>query len=294
MRYLCSEMKNKPATTNDYQRRLNLVVEYIRMHLDEEIDLRTLAGISAFSPYHFHRIVSAMLGEPIGEFIVRTRIETAARLLRYTDIPVSEVAYRVGYDTPSSLSKAFRRFFGISPKTYRITKNRPMMNSNMHPDAEIRLSKPKIREIPVKTVAYIRAQGNYSQVDYCSYFLRLWSYVKEHKLFSAGVENIVIYHNDPDISQDGDLRCDVCLALPAGPVADGDIGVKEIAGGKYAVFLHTGPYTGLGAAYKKICGEWLPGSGCELRDSPCFEKYINSPDRVPAEKLKTEIYIPLA
>lgn len=293
MRYLCCEMKNKPATTNDYQRRLNLVVEYVRMHLDEEIDLRTLAGISSFSPYHFHRIVSAMLGEPIGEFIIRTRIETAAWLLRYTDTLVSEVAYRVGYDTPSSLSKAFRRFFGISPKTYRITKNRPMMNSNIQPDAEIRLSKPKIREIPVKTVAYIRAQGNYSQVDYGACFLRLWSYVKARKLFTAGIEHFVIYHNDPDISQAGDLRCDVCLSLPAGPVADGDIGVKQIAGGKYAVFLHTGPYTGLGGAYERIFGQWLPESGCELRDSPCFEKYINSPDRVPAEKLKTEIYVPL-
>ncbi len=287
-------MKNKPTTTNDYRRRLNLVVEYIRTHLDEQIDLRTLAGVSAFSPYHFHRIVSAMLGEPLGEFIVRTRIETAARLLRYTDVPVAEIAYRVGYDTPSSLSKAFRRFFGISPKTYRITKNRPMMNSITQPDAEIRLSKPRICDIPAKTVAYVRAQGNYSQVDYGAYFTRLWSYVREHKLFTAGIENLVIYHNDPDISEADNLRCDVCLALPGGAVADGDIGVKEVAGGKYAVFLYTGPYTGLGSAYRKICGEWLPASGCELRESPCFEKYINHPDRVPAEKLKTEIYIPLA
>lgn len=287
-------MKNKPTTTNDYQRRLNLVVEYIRTHLDEPIDLRTLAEISAFSPYHFHRIVSALLGEPLGEFIVRTRVETAARLLRYTDLPVSEIACRVGYDAPSSLSKAFRRFFGISPKTYRITKNRPIMNSIMHSsDAEIRLSKPRIEVVARKSVAYLRAQGNYSHVDYGSCFSRLWSYVKEHKLFSAGIENIVIYHNDPDISEADNLRCDVCLTIPKGPVAEGDIGVKEIAGGRYAVFLYTGPYTGLGSAYRKICGEWLPSSGCELRESPCFEKYVNHPDRVPAEKLKTEIYIPV-
>ena len=74
-------MKNKPATTADYQRRINIVVEYIRTHLDETLDLRTLAEVSSFSPCHFHRIVSAFLGEPPGEFIARTRIETAARLL---------------------------------------------------------------------------------------------------------------------------------------------------------------------------------------------------------------------
>lgn len=186
VRYLCREMKNKPATTTITSSASTGSSSISGCTSTRLLTCASWPELSAFSPYHFHRIVSAMLGEPIGEFIVRTRIETAARLLRYTDVPVAEIAYRVGYDTPSSLSKAFRRFFGISPKMYRITKNRPMMNSNFQPDAEIRLSKPKIREIPVKTVAYIRAQGNYSEVDYGSYFTRLWSYVKEHKLFSAG------------------------------------------------------------------------------------------------------------
>lgn len=286
-------MKNKPTTTDDYQRRVNIAVEYIRTHLDEEIDLRTLADISSFSPCHFHRIVSAFLGEPLGEFIARTRIEAAAHMLRYRDMPVSEIAYRVGYDAPSSLTKAFRRFFGISPKAYRTTKNIPPMSSVMQPGTEGRLSRPRILEIPEKPVAYIRAQGNYSEVDYCDYFTRLWQYVKAHKLFSAGIENIVVYHNDPDISRADDLRCDVCLVIPKGPVAEGAVGAKTVGGGRYAVFVYTGPYTGLGGAYHRICREWLPGSGCELRDSPCFEKYLNNPDRVPAEKLRTEIYLPV-
>ena len=178
-------MKNKPVTTADYQRRINTVVEYIRTHLDETLDLRTLAEVSSFSPCHFHRIVSAFLGEPPGEFIARTRIETAARLLLYSDLTVAEIAYRVGYDAPSSLTKAFGRFFGISPKEYRTAKNLPSMTTRMHSDAGIRLSKPKMLEIPEKTVAYLRAQGDYGEVDYGDCFARLWQYVKEQKLFSA-------------------------------------------------------------------------------------------------------------
>ena len=77
---------------------------YIREHLDKEIDMRRLAVLSAFSPFHFHRIMRAYLKEPIGAFIIRTRVETAAKLLRYTDLPVADIAYRVGYDTPSSLT----------------------------------------------------------------------------------------------------------------------------------------------------------------------------------------------
>ena len=226
-------MKNKPATTADYQRRINTVVEYIRTHLDETLDLRTLAEVSSFSPCHFHRIVSAFLGEPPGEFIARTRIETAARLLLYSDLTVAEIAYRVGYDAPSSLTKAFGRFFGISPKEYRTAKNLPSMTKCMHSDAGIRLSKPKMLEISEKTVAYLRAQGDYGEVDYGDCFARLWQYVKEQKLFSAGIESIVVYHNDPDISKSGDLRCDVCLTIPKGPVAVGPVGVKTIAGGHF-------------------------------------------------------------
>lgn len=288
-------MKNKPTTTNEYQQRVNRVIEYIREHLCDDIDLQALAEVSAFSPFHIHRILSAFLGEPVGEFIVRTRMEAAARLLRYSDLAVAEIAYRVGYDAPSSLTKAFRRSFGVSPSVFRTLKTLPMMKDSVQSQnkPQGRLSKPKLMVIPEKPVAYIRAGGNYNSVDYGAYFVRMWQYIKTHKLFSAGIEHLVVYHSDPDITPSKDLRCDVCMVLPKGPVADGEVGVKTVGGGRYAVFLHTGPYAALGEAYRKICGEWLPSSGCELRDAPCFEKYINRPDRVSADKLKTEIYLPI-
>ena len=105
-------MKKKLTTEEDYRLRVDRVCMYIREHLDKEIDMRRLAVLSAFSPFHFHRIMRAYLKEPIGAFIIRTRVETAAKLLRYTDLPVADIAYRVGYDTPSSLTKSFCKFFG--------------------------------------------------------------------------------------------------------------------------------------------------------------------------------------
>lgn len=41
--------------------------------------------------------MKAFLGEPIGTFIVRTRTEAAARLLRYSSTSISDIAYRIGY-----------------------------------------------------------------------------------------------------------------------------------------------------------------------------------------------------
>ena len=106
------------------------MVEYINNHLGEDIDLNKLAEISGFSRWHFHRIFAEFLGEPVGTFIVRMRVETAARLLRYTEIPVKEIAYKVGYDVPSSLSKVFRQFYGISPNEYRNNKDYVIMEPN--------------------------------------------------------------------------------------------------------------------------------------------------------------------
>jgi len=76
-------------------------------------------SIYNFSPYHFHRITKAFLGEPIGAFVTRLRVETAARLLRYGDMPIQNIAYRVGYNVPFSLSKAFKQFYGITLTEYK-------------------------------------------------------------------------------------------------------------------------------------------------------------------------------
>lgn len=114
-------MQQKKTTQEEYQKCVNAVIEYINQHLGEDIDLKSLARISNFSPFYFHRIMKAFLGEPIGTFIVRTRTEAAARLLRYSNIPIATLPI-VGYSSPSSLSKVFRQFYGISPLEYRNNK----------------------------------------------------------------------------------------------------------------------------------------------------------------------------
>lgn len=116
-------MEGKKTTQEEYQKCVNAVVDYINLHLGEEIDLKSLARISHFSPFYFHRIMKAFLGEPIGTFIVRTRTEAAARLLRYSSTSISDIAYRIGYASPSSFSKIFKQMYGISPTEYRNNKN---------------------------------------------------------------------------------------------------------------------------------------------------------------------------
>ena len=173
-------MRIKTTTKTEYQQRMNVLVEYINNHLGEDIDLNKLAEISGFSRWHFHRIFTEFLGEPVGTFIVRMRVETAARLLRYTEIPVKEIAYKVGYDVPSSLSKVFRQFYGISPNEYRNNKDYVIMEPNrIMPDMELKV---EVKDLPGKQVAYIRLNGGYKEIDYLGTWMRLLQFAKEQNI----------------------------------------------------------------------------------------------------------------
>lgn len=279
----------KTTTKEEYHRRINVLIEYINNHLGENIDLNRLAEQSGFSRWHFHRIVSAFLGEPIGSYIMRMRVETAARLLRYTDLPVQEISWRVGYDVPSSLSKLFKQFYGISPNEYRINKDYTIMKPELiMPDLDIR---GEVKEVPALQVIYIRLTGDYKQNDYCGTWMKLCGYVQQQNLPMGNVCPLCIYHDDPKVTSAEKLRTDVCMVLPVEGVAKGEVGAKEIPAGRCAVFVYKGSYADLQAVYDTIYAKLIPEMGCTLRDYPSYERYLNDPLVTAPEELLTEISI---
>lgn len=95
------------------------LLTYISHRLSEDITLDELARLSGYSPFHLHRKIKEELGEPVGNFIKRQRIETAAKLLVLTNIPVADIKYLVGYYNDSSFSKAFKSLMNTSPRQFR-------------------------------------------------------------------------------------------------------------------------------------------------------------------------------
>lgn len=284
-------MQQKKTTLEEYQKCVNTVVEYINLHLGEEIDLKSLARISNFSPFYFHRIMKAFLGEPIGTFIVRTRTEAAARLLRYSDVPIADIAYRIGYSSPSSLSKVFKQFYGISPLEYRNNKKFVIMRpAIIKPDLEL---KKEIKNIPARNVIYIRLTGDYKLNDYGGTWGRLWQFVKEQNLPMGECTPYCIYHDDPKVTPTNKLRTDVCMLLSVTATPKGDVGFKQLPAGRYATFLYKGPYDNLQAVYDTIYSKYLPEMECTLRDEASGELYLNDPSCTAPEELLTEIYIPI-
>lgn len=64
-------MRRKTETIKDYHERINQVLLFINNNLEEKLTLETLSSISNFSPFHFHRIMRAHLGESIGEYVIQ-------------------------------------------------------------------------------------------------------------------------------------------------------------------------------------------------------------------------------
>ena len=282
-------MKN--ITYNDYVQRINKVVAYINNHLDETLELKTLANEAALSDFHFHRIFKALKGEAIGGYITRLRLEATARLLLYTALTIEEIAFNIGYETPASLSKAFKKQYGISPTEYRTNKDTYIMKKEIiNPD--LALKTPKIVTLEPKNLIYVALTGAYGSLDYGKAYEQLWAVIKAQKLFSKGIESICISYDDPKITEGSLQRSDVCLAIHKSATPQDEVSCKTLAGGKYAVFFYQGSYENLSQVYDTAV-RWVIDHQYTLREEPFFEKYLNDARRTPKEKLKTEIYIPI-
>jgi AraC family transcriptional regulator len=284
----------KQITRQEYQKKVNMVIDYISNHLDENLDLAKLSTISAISPFHFHRIVKAYLGEPIGSYTIRRRVETGSHLLRYSSVQVDEVATKMGYDSPTSFSKAFKKHFGVSPTEYRNSRD---MSARENIIEEHKLPKgfslePKIVDRKSKKALYIRLIGDYLTNDYNEAWEKICGFAKEKHLFEFNQEFLGVANSDPSVTDGDKCQYDCCITISKDVKPEGEIGLREINGGKYAVFTFKGSYSYFNAVYEAIFKNWLPESGIELRNTQSFEKYIKTSKTNP-EKNKTEIYIPI-
>jgi len=162
----------------------------------------------------------------------------------------------------------------------------------LQPSSDIKLKNPKVVELESKKAIYVRLQGDYRSIDYCGAYTKLWGFVKKNKLFTAGIEHLTMGHDDPHVTQAEKLITDVCLVIHKDVSPEGEIGLRDVPGGKFLVFSYTGPYSNLFSVFDTIY-RWFPESGYELRMEQGFEKYLNNPDNTVPDKLKTEIYIPI-
>ena len=280
----------KPVTWISYEDRLNRVTSYIYDHLDDDLNLGTLAGIAALSPYHWHRIYNSVRGETVTATVKRLRLQRAGLELAQTPNALDGIAIRAGYGSTQAFTRAFAEAYGMPPARYRETGS----HKDFQPG---RLDPPRtswrieVRRVEAMTLIGMPHRGSY--MDIGKAFEQGYTYALGRNTVPAVVRLIGVYYDDPTLVPEAELRsCATIVATPdvrpAPPVERIDVPARD-----YAVLRHMGPYPDMRAAYLWLFGTWLPQSGREAADAPVLEEYLNSPRDTPPSELLTDLYLPL-
>jgi AraC family transcriptional regulator len=94
-------------------------LEFIESHLDRPFSLTQLADALGMSVYYFCRQFKLSMGVAPHQYVTRRRIEKAKNLLWHSQLPITDIALQVGFETPSAFSRLFRQFTGTTPKDFR-------------------------------------------------------------------------------------------------------------------------------------------------------------------------------
>ncbi|MFC1953639.1 GyrI-like domain-containing protein [Chloroflexota bacterium] len=315
----------------EYTARINRVIDYIEANISKDLSLKELASEAHFSPFHFHRIFGAMVGETLNNFIKRLRVEKAASMLVQNHRKsITEIALECGFSGSSTFARAFQEAFGMSASNWRggvyqgNSKNGKTDNKESQPvgniqqdfdiypsysdsntkqiwRVEMKSNKELITDVEVKEVqemniAYIRHIGPYAGDEqlFGKLFNKLCTWAGPRGLLnSPDTKFITIYHDNPDITDESKLRTDVCITVPPDTGIDGEIGKAAIPAGYYAIAHFEINADQFGDAWNAVYGGWLPESGYQPDDRPCFELYLGEPSQHPEGKHLVDIYAPV-
>ncbi len=275
----------RQRTKADHVARIARVIDYIGDHLDDDLSLERLADIASYSPYHFHRAFRSLAGETLGDAVRRLRLQRAAVELTKTNREVERVARRAGYASVDAFTRAFAAAHADRPANFRArqrlrkAKGDPAMNVT-------------VETFPGITLAALAHRGPYHAI--AGTFSKLDAWAAGSGLKDRPRRSFGIYYDDPESVAPSELRADACIEIaPDEPLPEW-LERRVIAPGPVAVAIHVGSYAELERTYAEIYRAWLPTSGQEPGDAPCFEEYIDDPRTVEPSRLRTAIRVPLA
>ena len=98
---------------------MEAVIDYIEQHLDEKLDLGTVAEAVHYSKYHLHRLFAKTTGMTLHDYVQRRQMTEAAKLLVFSDQPILETALICGYESQQAFSSAFKAMYKTAPAEYR-------------------------------------------------------------------------------------------------------------------------------------------------------------------------------
>ncbi|GJM45314.1 MAG: AraC family transcriptional regulator [Gemmatimonadota bacterium] len=288
----------------DYVRRVNRVIDHVLDHLDETLSLDCLAQIACFSPFHFHRIFSAVQGESLHDFVKRMRLERAAALIKNGDRrSLTAIALTCGFGSSADFSKSFKKHFGFPPSQFDRDRLDAMLatrgedrdvlcalrSTTPFADDEFEVS---ISQEPALHVVYIRIADPISGDNLARGYDRLIDFGRARGLLDQATQ-IGVSQDDLEITPVDKLRYDFCLTVPAGTRGAGEICTRVIPGGDYASLHIAGDLERVARGWDFLYRHWLLRSRYQPSPEPAMEVYRRTPLELGWEVYDLDARIPV-
>ncbi len=262
---------------------INRVIAYMESHLDEPLDVQTLARVGGYSPFHFSRLFKSMTGESLGAMLKRLRLEKSARQLYNVAQNITDIGMQSGYNTPSSFTKAFKERFARSPASYKAQamQNFEAFLANLPRQSEQ-------LKLPSQRLLCCRAAG-----DYMHSAIEAWStlyaqqetadYLNEANRFYG------LCHDIPGMTDENKIRYEACISVaPDTHTQHPRLFTRSLPAGTYAVMTYEGAHDGLYDAWPMLYG-WVQSQKLTLANFPPVERYLNDPAQMLEQMPQTPV-----
>lgn len=272
--------------------RVNRAIDYVLANRQGDVSLAAVAQAAHFSPFHFHRVFQALVGETLGQFVKRLQLERALALLSHAPgRSLTEVALACGFASSSDFSRSFKQRFGVPPSAFDLESFRKERRADFEralqgPDGGPRFcalpvgANPDgfsvtLRDLPPRTVAYVRVLDPYrapERVTDAYEHLRQWAESRGY----ADRQWLGYMWDEPELVALGKCRYDAAVEVDEVRPA-GRIGRFQFPAMRVAEVRIAGDLALEMRALDWLYGTWLPRSGYEPDDQPAFEAWLGRP-----------------
>lgn len=240
----------------EYKKRIVKTIQYIDANLDADLSLEKIAEISAYSPFHFHRIFKLITKETLQNYIIRKKIEKSAFLLAVKkDMEIKEIYFDLGFSNPSVFSKTFKKYYGLPPSEFRKTApksfHKILQTQSKNGQIDTVFSqyictienllnwttmnlKIEVKEMPEMNLAAVMSLG-IAGVEPSYNVLIDWA-KKKHLFPKENVKMISVYHDSFKVTPPDKVRIHACMLLDE-KLTDptGEVFSETIEAGKFIV-----------------------------------------------------------
>jgi AraC family transcriptional regulator len=294
----------KTQANSEYTQRIDRVIDHLRENLHRPVKLAELANVACFSEFHFHRIFSAVSGETLNNFTNRLRLEKAARLLRYSEQSLTDIALDCGFSSSATFSRAFRSGYETSPREFR--KNGEIKKSKICKElfsgdeyylpmsAEEKQAAFPVRliDVPEREVAYIRVANAFEMERVLAALGKLIEWAKSQNIFSQGTL-FGMSVDDPHVTPKKLYRYEVCFASSLPFECARGMSKLRMPAMRYAATRVSGDIRKVSTATDYLIRGWLINSDYEPEHAPGLEIFLNKENAMDWSHFELDLCIPV-